>query len=476
MTSRFLGSLLLFSGFLPAPTGRPLQTDSPARFYALVGDDVTLPCLLPMPDVTLVNLVEWYRMDHQSLGSNQQTVLRAVRKGLVLVKDQDPQYRGRTDILANGSLELRNVMLRDYGNLNCKVLRLQSERDGEIAVVSLIQAKVSEINLTVHQSVVHCKSSGWSPEPLISLVNTTGDAFPAQKEPSVEEGGLFTVSVHLNITAFKGSETLTCRVEIPGSRVLREKTITVTIPVTVIAEEVDSLEEDFWNAVTFAMLGLGLTLSILFFLFVVYMRRSKTQVHMDILTMTTTGASEDTARNNKTFDEHGNLLIGVKASEQLARQDWEKIKDYWNDIISVGQLLRVHPALIAAIISRQSRGGTQLKPDGFGEFDSQCYGLMQINKTYHATEGGPYSSEHVKQGATFLTLLIKTMMRTKNWTREQQLKGALACYIAGTEKVIALDDPEEVDSVTPGGDFVNDVVARAQWFAHNGNMDADSAD
>ncbi|KAG7497258.1 butyrophilin 3 isoform X2 [Solea senegalensis] len=425
-----------------------------------------------MPDVTPVNLVEWYRMDRQSLGSNQQTILHAVRNGLALVKDQDPQYRGRTAIMANGSLELRNVTPRDYGNLNCKVLRPQSERREEIAVVSLIQAKVSEINLTVHQSVVHCKSSGWSPEPLISLVNATGNAFPAQKEPPVEEGGLFTVSVHLNITAFKGSETLICRVEIPGSHVLREKTITVTIPVT----EVDSLEGGFWNPVIFAMLGLGLTLSILSFLFVVYMRRPKIQVLMDILMMTTTGASEDTAKNNKTFDEHGNLLIGVKASEQLASQDWIEIQKYRNTIISVGQLLRVHPALIAAIISRQSRGGTQLKPDGFGKFDSQCYGLMQINKTYHVTEGDAESSEHVKQGATFLKLLIKTMMRTKNWTREQQLKGALACYIAGTEKVIALDDPEEVDSVTPGGDFANDVVARAQWFANHGYMDTDSVD
>ena len=42
--------------------------------------------------------------------------------------------------------------------------------------------------------------------------------------------------------------------------------------------------------------------------------------------------------------------------------------------------------------------------------------------------------------------------------------GALACYIAGEDKVIPLERYEELDSVTPFHDFANDVVARAQWF------------
>lgn len=45
--------------------------------------------------------------------------------------------------------------------------------------------------------------------------------------------------------------------------------------------------------------------------------------------------------------------------------------------------------------------------------------------------------------------------------------GALACYIAGEDRVIPLSF-EELDSVTPNKDFASDVVARAHWFAQNG--------
>lgn len=47
------------------------------------------------------------------------------------------------------------------------------------------------------------------------------------------------------------------------------------------------------------------------------------------------------------------------------------------------------------------------------------------------------------------------------------VSGALACYIAGEDKVIHLSY-EDLDSVTPNKDFSSDVVARAQWFAENG--------
>lgn len=113
--------------------------------------------------------------------------------------------------------------------------------------------------------------------------------------------------------------------------------------------------------------------------------------------------------------------------------------------------LGIHPALIAGIISRQSEAGTKLTREGYGQSDPSCYGLMQvcvssiywslfklcgqccdcvfspmvqINRHYHAVKGGPFSLEHLDQGATFLIQLIKTMKRAQpNWTKEQQLKG-----------------------------------------------------
>lgn len=40
--------------------------------------------------------------------------------------------------------------------------------------------------------------------------------------------------------------------------------------------------------------------------------------------------------------------------------------------------LQIHPALIAGIISRQSRAGTKINSRGYGQTDSNCYGLMQV--------------------------------------------------------------------------------------------------
>lgn len=40
--------------------------------------------------------------------------------------------------------------------------------------------------------------------------------------------------------------------------------------------------------------------------------------------------------------------------------------------------LKIPPALIAGIISRQSRAGTNIHSNGYGQTDSNCYGLMQV--------------------------------------------------------------------------------------------------
>lgn len=40
--------------------------------------------------------------------------------------------------------------------------------------------------------------------------------------------------------------------------------------------------------------------------------------------------------------------------------------------------LKIHPALIAGIISRQSCAGTKINSSGYGVNDTNCYGLMQV--------------------------------------------------------------------------------------------------
>ncbi|XP_037540892.1 lysozyme g-like [Nematolebias whitei] len=181
----------------------------------------------------------------------------------------------------------------------------------------------------------------------------------------------------------------------------------------------------------------------------------------DLDELTTTGASELTVNAN-------NLRVsGVEASCRLARDDLHQMSTYKDDIIDVGRALHLHPALIAAIISKQSRAGTALKESGFGLY-ADCFGLMQISKRFHVGKGEPFSRDHIDEGTTYLIHLIKTMKnREETWTREQHLKGALVGYMIGIEGV-PRDHPDSLDSLTPTKDFANDVIARAKVFAGEG--------
>ncbi|XP_014906649.1 lysozyme g-like [Poecilia latipinna] len=181
--------------------------------------------------------------------------------------------------------------------------------------------------------------------------------------------------------------------------------------------------------------------------------------------MTTTGASKITKEKNSS---NKNGMTGVEVSKMLAQQDLELMSKYKKDIKSVGKALRLHPALIAAIISKQSRAGGTLDCKGYGKLDSVCFGLMQIHKDYHELKGTAFSREHIDQGSTCLIHLIKDMKNRKpDWSEEMQLKGALVGYMTGLERV-PLDQPDHLDSETRTKDFSNDIIARAQFFEQKG--------
>ncbi|AWO97326.1 putative lysozyme g-like [Scophthalmus maximus] len=327
-------------------------------------------------------------------------------------------------------------------------------------------SEVSDVNVTVqrtssNQLLVHCESSGWSPKPLVSLLNANGDVLPAQREFSVGPDQLYSVGAHLEVEADKDEfRPVEACPECWIYAVLPIVFIIATVTVLLLGYHVNKDKLKKWRSALWSLKEKALASD------------DRYKVYGDVLLVETTGASDltvDANKNQLIVAVSGQLLSGVAASEELARSDLAEMAKYKRDIVSVGQSLSVHPALIAAIISRQSRAGTSLKPGGFGKTDPNCFGLMQINKHYHAVKGNPHSRDHVDQGVTFLIQLLKTMRRKKpNWTPEQQLKGALGCYISGEEKIIPLARPEEVDGETPRGDFPSDVVARAHWFARNG--------
>uniref|UniRef100_A0A8C6WHD4 Lysozyme g n=1 Tax=Neogobius melanostomus TaxID=47308 RepID=A0A8C6WHD4_9GOBI len=171
-----------------------------------------------------------------------------------------------------------------------------------------------------------------------------------------------------------------------------------------------------------------------------------------------TGASAKTARQDRLPSG------GIQASEQMAKTDLERVKRYKDMIQRVGRDLKIDPALIAGIISRESRAGNVLK-NGWGDHD-RAWGLMQVDVSptggNHTKKGDWNSEEHLRQATGILQYFIDRIgKKFKDWTEAQQLKGAIAAYNTGDGRV---DSYSKVDENTTGKDYSNDVVARARWY------------
>ncbi|XP_076878581.1 lysozyme g-like isoform X2 [Brachyhypopomus gauderio] len=172
----------------------------------------------------------------------------------------------------------------------------------------------------------------------------------------------------------------------------------------------------------------------------------------------TTGASDKTAQQDKLTEK------GVAASNKLADHDLKKMEQYKSIIIKVGRANQMDPAVIAAIISRESRAGAALV-DGWGDHGNG-FGLMQVDKRHHTPRGAWNSEEHLTQGTQILTDSIKAIQKKfPSWSKEHQFKGGISAYNAGVGNVRTY---ERMDFGTTGGDYSNDVVARAQWYKRHG--------
>lgn len=66
----------------------------------------------------------------------------------------------------------------------------------------------------------------------------------------------------------------------------------------------------------------------------------------------------------------------MRASHEMAKMDAGRMEKYRTKINTVGQSCDIDPALIAAIISRESRAGNALI-NGWGD-GGKAFGLMQV--------------------------------------------------------------------------------------------------
>ncbi|XP_026159577.1 lysozyme g-like [Mastacembelus armatus] len=190
----------------------------------------------------------------------------------------------------------------------------------------------------------------------------------------------------------------------------------------------------------------------------------------NIMDVETSGASAQTAQQ----DNLG--YSGVRASETMAQTDAGRMSQYRDMIKRVGKRYGIHPALIAAIISRESRAGNALH-DGWGDYDTRrgaynAWGLMQVdvnpNGGGHTPQGAWNSEEHLCQGTEILVYFIKRISsKFSGWSQEEKLKGGIAAYNMGDGNVHSYAN---VDAHTTGKDYSNDVVARAHWYETHGGF------
>ncbi|NWI23808.1 LYG protein, partial [Sula dactylatra] len=106
---------------------------------------------------------------------------------------------------------------------------------------------------------------------------------------------------------------------------------------------------------------------------------------------------------------------------RTAEADMVRLRRYEVPIKRVARNLCLDPALIAAIISQESRAGLLL--DNGWDQDRQKYGLMQLGRQHHQHFGMWDSEEHINQGSTILVLSINEVRaRHPTWTWDQQLR------------------------------------------------------
>ncbi|XP_062856261.1 lysozyme g-like [Trichomycterus rosablanca] len=180
-------------------------------------------------------------------------------------------------------------------------------------------------------------------------------------------------------------------------------------------------------------------------------------IYGDITKVMTTGASEKTSK--------GLGVKGVEASHKLAESDLKRVDQYKSMITKVAKEKQIDPAIVAGIISRESRAGLLLK-DGWGD-NHNGFGLMQVDKNAHPDYKKPWNGEeHIRQGVDILISFIKQIQdKFPSWSKENQLKGGIAAYNLGVKNIKTL---EGMDVKSSGDDYSSDVVARAQWFNSHG--------
>lgn len=181
--------------------------------------------------------------------------------------------------------------------------------------------------------------------------------------------------------------------------------------------------------------------------------------HAILLEFQSAGASDKTARQDG-LPQRG--ITGVRASETMAQTDRHRVMQHKEKFEVAARRFGLPPALLAALASRESRGGAALDQRGEGDH-GHGFGLMQVdnrNPFNVVRDGGPFGQPHINQATGILHDKLTTARGLfPALSPAQHLQVAVSRYNGGRGL-----PPPNSDSGTTGGDYMHDVWARARFY------------
>jgi hypothetical protein len=154
---------------------------------------------------------------------------------------------------------------------------------------------------------------------------------------------------------------------------------------------------------------------------------------------------------------------GPEASAAIAAADRGRLLPMASVFQEAARQTGLPAALLAAIASRETRGGQQLDADGYSRWDGQGFGVMQVDKRSHTPRGAPDGLEHVLQAAQILKGMWNAAKKARpDLPDDETLQMAVAAYNGGPRVFGAAPN---YDRRTTGGDYSHDTWARARALA-----------
>ncbi|KAK2916826.1 hypothetical protein Q8A67_001200 [Cirrhinus molitorella] len=210
-------TLLIISGTTDSRSGRFYVVGPADPVFAVVGEDVILPCSVK-PNISVVDMrVEWFRPD---LKDSQ--LVHRYKDHEDRNTDQIQFYRGRTKLnhqelqRGNASLKLSSVQVSDEGHYRCFI---QSKSWYDDATVNVrLEAVGSPPVITVdrfdHSGGLHlqCESEGWDSEPVLEWMNSEGVSLSSETTEVQRNTDGF--SVKHTITVHHRADKIHCRVKL----------------------------------------------------------------------------------------------------------------------------------------------------------------------------------------------------------------------------------------------------------------------